>query len=56
MQKFVASIITVFCVLFNLSAQETGIDGTWNFSSILNAQSESVVPIIDADKLTFQTG
>ncbi|WP_298513598.1 nucleoside transporter C-terminal domain-containing protein [uncultured Kordia sp.] len=56
MQKFVASIITVFCVLFNVSAQDTAIDGTWNFSSIQNAQTENNIPISDADKLTLQAG
>ncbi|MGH1386053.1 NupC/NupG family nucleoside CNT transporter [Kordia sp.] len=56
MQKFVASIIAVFCVLFSLSAQETGIDGQWNFSSIQNAQSNSIIPITNADKLTLHAG
>ncbi|MEM6718438.1 MAG: nucleoside transporter C-terminal domain-containing protein [Bacteroidota bacterium] len=56
MQKFVASILTVFCVLFNVSAQEAGIDGTWNFSSIQNDQNEHILPITDADKLTLQAG
>ncbi|AXG69706.1 putative nucleoside permease NupX [Kordia sp. SMS9] len=56
MQKFVASILTVFCVLFHVSAQETEIDGTWNFSSIQNAQSESIIPVTNADKLNLEAG
>jgi len=56
MQKFVASILTVFCVLFHVSAQEAEIDGTWNFNSIQNAQNERILPITNADKLTLQAG
>ncbi|QHI38304.1 Putative nucleoside permease NupX [Kordia antarctica] len=56
MQKFVVSIITMCCVLFSVQAQETGIDGTWNFSSIQNSQSESIIPTTNADKLTLKAG
>ncbi|MEM6686771.1 MAG: Na+ dependent nucleoside transporter N-terminal domain-containing protein, partial [Bacteroidota bacterium] len=56
MQKFVASILTVFCVLCTISAQEAGIDGTWNFSSIQNVQNENILSITDTDKLTLQAG
>ena len=56
MQKFVASIVIVCCVLFNVQAQEVEIDGTWNFSSIKISLSESIVPITNADKLTLEAG
>ena len=56
MQKFVASIIIFCCVFFNLQAQEAKIDGTWNFSSIQNSQSESIIPITANDQLTLEKG
>ncbi|PTX63713.1 CNT family concentrative nucleoside transporter [Kordia periserrulae] len=56
MQKFVVSILTVFCVLFTVSAQETEIDGTWKFTSIQNADNEEIVQVSSVDKLTLQSG
>jgi CNT family concentrative nucleoside transporter len=56
MQKFVASILTVFCVLFTVSAQETEIDGTWKFTSIQNAENKEIVQVSNADKLTLAAG
>ncbi|EDP98131.1 nucleoside transporter C-terminal domain-containing protein [Kordia algicida OT-1] len=56
MQKFVASIVIVCCVLFNVQAQENEIDGTWDFSSIKNSQNEAIIPVTDADKLTLEVG
>jgi len=56
MQKFVVSIITFCCVLFSVQAQEVGIDGTWNFSSIQNSQNESIIPITTNDQLTLEKG
>ncbi|KAB8156080.1 Na+ dependent nucleoside transporter [Kordia sp. TARA_039_SRF] len=56
MQKFVASILTVFCVLFTVSAQETEIDGTWKFTSIQNAENNEIVQVSNADKLTLAAG
>ncbi|WP_430410117.1 nucleoside transporter C-terminal domain-containing protein [Kordia sp.] len=54
MRKFIASILTVFCVLFSVNAQE--IDGTWNFSNIQNSIGENIIPIAKNDKLTLKTG
>lgn len=54
MRKFVASILTAFCVFFSLNAQE--INGTWNFSSIQNSLGENVIPTTENDKLTLETG
>lgn len=56
MQKFVASILTVFCVLFTVSAQETEIDGTWKFTSIQNAENNEIVQVSNTDKLTLAAG
>ncbi|WP_420571962.1 NupC/NupG family nucleoside CNT transporter [Kordia sp.] len=56
MQKFVASIITVFCILFSVNAQEIEIDGTWNFSAIQNSTGENLVPVTNADKLDLKAG
>ncbi|WP_298418642.1 nucleoside transporter C-terminal domain-containing protein [uncultured Kordia sp.] len=54
MRKFLASILTFFCVLFTVNAQE--IDGTWNFSNIQNSLSENIIPITKNDKLTLKAG
>lgn len=54
MRKLVASIFTVFCVLFSVTAQE--IDGTWNFSSIENSLNESIIPTTENDQLTLNAG
>ncbi|WP_046755031.1 nucleoside transporter C-terminal domain-containing protein [Kordia jejudonensis] len=54
MRKFVASILTVFCVLFSVNAQE--IDGTWNFSSIQNSLQENIIPVTKNDQLKLEAG
>lgn len=54
MQKYLASILTIFCVLFTVNAQE--INGTWNFSNIQNSLGENIIPTTKNDKLTFKTG
>lgn len=56
MQKFVASLITMCCVLFSVQAQEVQIDGTWNFSSIQNAENEHIIPTTANDQLTLDKG
>jgi len=56
MQKFVASMIMMCCVLFSLQAQEVQIDGTWNFSSIQNAENEHIIPTTANDQLTLDKG
>jgi len=54
MRKLVASILTIFCVLFSVSAQE--IDGTWNFNTIQNSLGENIIPTSENDKLTLNKG
>jgi CNT family concentrative nucleoside transporter len=56
MQKFVASIVMLFCVLCSIQAQDTTIEGTWSFNSIQNAQNESIIPVTSDDKLTLNAG
>lgn len=56
MQKFVASIITMCCVLFSVHAQEIQIDGTWNFNSIQNSLNENIIPTNANDQLTLEKG